>query len=417
MESDAGIRKALEDWRSWFSRTVDQLHDRDLGIKMPAKGGLALVGVRRSGKTSAAVKIANKLSSRVLYFNFEDPVFASNRDVKNLDRLIRIYEEDFNHLPEVVVLDEIQNIDHWHRWVRKQVDLARFRIIVTGSSAKMLSSDLASSLTGRVRTHEVAPLSFSECLNFPNATRAGTDVSHGALVHLYLKSGGFPEVLLSPEEERTGLLRQYLQDIIHRDVVNRHEVRFKTKLDQITIHLLTHSSCLFSYSSLKKAYSMGVETVENYVNWLQDAYLMFEVPRFHHNLKVQARDPRKIYAIDTGLRNAHSFTREEDLGRLAENAVYLELRRRGASICYGQFEGEVDFVLHESGVPISVLQVSYDDLYNGSTWEREVKGLVGAMKATGCKEGMIITKDREEKVAVDGSEFWLRPLWKWLVGL
>src|SRR3989338_2486955 len=168
MATRGSIRRALLEWMQWFRETNAQLKPRgDLPNFQPGLC-LALTGVRRSGKTFTAVEMAQhlKLSDSTFYFNFEDPVFLSDNRVENISILMELYEEETGHLPKLVILDEIQGIEGWERWVRKEVDLGRFQVIVTGSSSQLLSSEIATAISGRVIEHTVWPISFSEALSF-----------------------------------------------------------------------------------------------------------------------------------------------------------------------------------------------------------------------------------------------------------
>lgn len=188
--------------------------------------------------------------------------------------------------------------------------------------------------------------------------------------------------------------------------MGRHEIRSTHPLEQLTTYYFTNISSLHSYNSLKKAIQINTETA---------AFLFFEVKRYHHNLKVQSRDMKKIYCIDTGMRNVHAISPfNDDLGKLAENVVYVHLRRQGREVWYFSGASEADFVVTRLGKPQEVIQVCYSDMEADDTRERELGGLVEALDYTGLKSGTILTLSREEKLHKDGKDIELVPLFKWL---
>ena len=209
-------------------------------------------------------------------------------------------------------------------------------------------------------------------------------------------------LLMENEIDREKLLRQYLSDIVHRDIINRHAIRNKRALDLILTFYQTNLSSLHSYSSIKKAFGIPVDTIADYTAALGEAFLIFEVERFHQNLKIQTRDPRKVYVVDSGLRRVGARSAEADLGKLLENLVYLELRRRGKSAYYYQEKGEVDFVTTQGYEPESAIQVCAYGMDKEPTRTREVKALVDCLNALELAEGSIVTMDRDEIIESGG---------------
>lgn len=411
------LKSSLDEWNGWYERVHCEAIERSDVPSLPANHALALLGVRRSGKSWLAAAVAHRSGLRTLYYNFEDPLFYAEPGVAGMDTLLSVHTEYAGAEPELLVLDEIQNIDGWERWVRKAVELGRYRILVTGSSARLLSAELATALAGRTLTHEVWPLGLPEYLRFTN-TRCTSPAEHLAATRAFLGSGGLPEVVLQPDEpERRRILRQYVDDILLRDVISRHAIRSPRRLRQVVAYAMTHTACLFSHNRIKGAFGVDVQTSQDYLSYLQEAYLAFAVPRHHPNLKVQARDPQKLYVVDTGLRNAHTRSASEDIGRLAENAVYVELRRRGHDISYWRSpRGEVDFVLREGTDTIAALQVTWDSLGPGPTRERELRSLLACLEDLDLPTGTVLTLDRDEHVEVGGRRITLLPIYRFLLG-
>lgn len=416
MSTRGDLKKAVGDWTEWFQKFSRELIPRRNIPTFKHDLCLALIGVRRSGKTSTAVQIANELkkTDSTFYFNFEDPVFFSGTEVDSIDILISLFEELTGVSPTLIILDEVHHVERWERWVRKAIDIGRYQVIVTGSSSQLLSSEIATAISGRVIEHTIWPLSFSEYLSFikVNPTSEGNWVRE---LDNYLRWGGFPKIaLISEESERIMLLKQYLSDIVLRDVIARHSIKNQHALNQMVTWYLTGLSCLHSYNALRKAFGFSIELASTLTSYLSQAFLVFEMSRYHPNLKVQARDPKKIYVIDNGLRTVSLVSGREDWGRLAENVVYIELRRRGKEIYYFKEQKEVDFVITELGKPVEIIQVAYSNLDLSETKEREVSALIECLKSFGMKEGKILTSTYEHEEKIQGFKIKYIPLYAWL---
>ncbi len=414
MATRGELKKALQDWQQWLIKNSRLIVPRSLLVNQQKDLCLALTGVRRSGKSSMTVQLAQDLLEETFFFNFEDPIFFPGATVEVIDQLLLLYEEETGKKPKLVILDEIQNVQGWERWVRKAVDLGHYQVVVTGSSSHLLSSEIATAISGRVIEQTIWPLSFSEYLVFSNKEPSTKGTWLRALED-YLRWGGFPKVILTPDNnDRIILLKQYLSDIVLRDVVSRHSIKNRQALHQVVSFYLTGLSCLHSYNSLRKAFEISIELASTLTGYLEQAFLVFEMSRYHPNLKVQTRDPKKIYAIDTGLRTVSLQSNREDWGRLAENAVYLELRRRNKQVFYYKQEQEVDFIITELGKPVDAVQVCYCDLENLETRNREIKALLDCLKSLKLSSGKILTLSLEDKILKDGKTIHLIPLYQYL---
>ncbi len=414
MTTRGELKQALKDWLQWLHKNSHLIVIRSSLLSQQKDLCLALTGVRRSGKSSMTVQLALGRLEETFFFNFEDPIFFPGASVEVLDQLISLYEEETGKMPRLVILDEIQNVLGWERWVRKAIDLGHYQVVVTGSSSHLLSSEIATAISGRVIEQTIWPLSFSEYLAFLGKTPSTKGTWLRALED-YLRWGGFPKVILTPDEnDRIILLKQYLSDIVLRDVVARHSIKSQQALHQIVSYYLTGLSCLHSYNSLRKAFEISIELASTLTGYLTQAFLVFEMSRYHPNLKVQARDPKKIYVIDTGLRTVSLQSNREDWGRLAENAVYLELRRRGKQVFYYKQTQEVDFVITESGRPVDVIQVCYSDLEDQETRNREINALLECLHALDLPSGKVLTLSLEDVFFKEGKAIHLVPLYLWL---
>jgi predicted AAA+ superfamily ATPase len=223
-------------------------------------------------------------------------------------------------------------------------------------------------------------------------------------------------VLLQKTEQRKELLlRQYLSDIVHQDIINRYQIRNKRNLDRILIYYQTNVSSLHSYASIKKAFQIPTDTIADYTQALKDAFLIFEVERFHQNLKTQSRDPRKVYVADFGLRRVGARSPEADVGKLLENLVFLELKRRHAEIFYFKESQEVDFLITKNYSPRMAIQVCAYGMDTPTTRKREIAALLECMKFYKLEEGLIITMDRDEKISEQGKIITCCSALKWLM--
>lgn len=414
MTTRGELKKALQDWQQWLNKNSHLIVLRSSLLNQQKDLCLALTGVRRSGKSSMTVQLALGRLDETFFFNFEDPIFFPGASVEVLDQLLSLYEEEMGKMPKLVILDEIQNVQGWERWVRKAIDLGHYQIVVTGSSSHLLSSEIATAISGRVIEQTIWPLSFSEYLTFLGKTPATKGTWLRALED-YLRWGGFPKVILTPDEnDRIILLKQYLSDIVLRDVVARHSIKNQQALHQIVSFYLTGLSCLHSYNSLRKAFGISIELASALTGYLTQAFLVFEMSRYHPNLKIQARDPKKIYVIDTSLRTVSLQSDRENCGRLAENTVYLELRRRGKQAFYYKQAQEVDFIITELGKPVDAIQVCYSDLEDQETRNREINALLECLQALKLPSGKILTLSLEDVLIKEGKAIHLIPLYQWL---
>lgn len=399
------------------------------------KEAIAIVGVRRSGKSTLAKQfMAEKIQKglkkeETLYVNIEEPPFSSSLNLDLLDEIYSAYQEIISRKNGLIVLDEIQNIPAWEKWVRSKLENdPPAKIILTGSSAKLLSSEFSTVLSGRKVTLEVSPFSFGEFINY-----RGIDISAKynlvlkkdqilPLLREYLEFGGFPRVVAETTENKKVLLKEYFDSILLRDVSARYKIKEVNVLKALSTIILTQNASLVSIAKLTTAIQdsfkikVSLETVSRFMSYLESAYLVFFVPIFSYKIKEQMKYPRKVYCIDTGLRNAVSFRFLEDLGKLAENMVFLELRKSGKEVFYwkSRRDKEVDFVIKKGLMVDTLINVCWN-ISAPETKAREVNSLLEAMEEFNLKEGLIITEDYEVEEKLKGKTIKYLPLWKWLL--
>ena len=412
--------------KEFHETRLPELYERKLTIPETQKV-ISLIGLRRVGKTFYFYQLINNLiedsinPSQILYINFEDDRILP-LNVKELNMILEAYYELYpENSKETLYLffDEIQNIDNWELFIRRVYDKKNAKIYITGSSSKLLSKEIATSLRGRTLSYYLFPLSFEEFLRFRQVTLNKdfeyTDARFKVkkLFSEYLVGGGFPEVVLEAEELRQDILRNYFEMFIYRDLVERFSIRNTSLLKSLVKFLITNIGTTFSvnsfYRTIKKDMPVGKDTLMEYLSYLEDINLVYLVPIFSYSLKKQQVNPRKVYCIDNGLRNAVSFMFSKDEGRLAENLVFLELKRRREEPYYWKNKGEVDFVIKDRDSSLTAINVSYTDEID----ERETKALLEFADefSPKVKELILLTKDLEK---TEG-RIKIIPLWKWLI--
>jgi predicted AAA+ superfamily ATPase len=359
-----------------------------------------LTGVRRSGKSTLLKQLMRHLGS-LNYFNFEDSR-AAGFEVTDFS----IVEELFSELPgrkPILFFDEIQNVTGWERYARDAIDRKK-TVVITGSNANLLSRELGTKLTGRHLDYEVFPFSYREFLSYFNQTPCADSFLS------FISEGGFPGYLSIGKKE---VLSTLVSDILVRDIFSRYNLRNQEVYRRIVQFLLSNTGKEISFNSLKNTFEVGsASSVMDFLNYLIDAYLLFLVPRYDTSLKVQARNPRKVYAIDQGLVNFFSVSGSPDNGRLLENTVYLQLRRSGQEIWYFKGNKECDFICRKDKNTFSAIQVSWQ--VGQQNEKREVEGLLEAMNQLNLTDGIIITFDQEDKFVKEGKTIRLVPGWKWM---
>jgi hypothetical protein len=413
--------KIIDFWNK--SAKADSLFDRALVSKIDLKSKeiVDLVGPRRSGKSSILKLVIKKLKleDNFLYINFEDPFFVANNSEQVIEDLVEVFLEYFNQDLRYIFFDEIQEIPGWEKALRKFRDAKEYKIFVTGSSSKLLSSEIATSLTGRHQSYNVFPLSFSEFLAFKGVAASSkkdrilNEQKIEKNFDAFLLIGGFPEAAITGKKE---LLKNYFYDILQKDVVARHNIRDKGALEKMGVYLLSNLGKTVSMESLKKMLNLSYVSANAYLQNLKDAFLIFDVPQFSYSLKKQEKAFKKIYAIDTGLADAVSFKFSEDKGRMLENAVALELLKNKKDIFYYRGLGnlETDFVVKEKLKVKQLIQVCWS-LSEEKTKRREISGLVAAMREFKLKEGLILTYAEDEIIKIPEGKIFVRPAAKWLL--
>jgi len=373
---------------------------------------IVITGIRRCGKSTLLRQLSAQYAD-FHYINFDD------------DRLMDFTVADFPSLmlvfekitPEVKTLfvDEVQNVAGWERFIRRIHDEG-YKVFLTGSNANLLSQELGTRLTGRYMKITLFPFSFREFLQFSSIGTDRITVKKKAQVlagfDRYLSGGGFPDYLKSGDPE---YLKRIYDDILFRDIISRFGIREVKGFRQLAQYLVTNTANPATYNALRNTLGFkSVGSVRDYVGFLEEAYLIFEIFRYDFSLKKQYVSEKKLYCIDTGLRNAVAFRFSDDKGRLLENVVLIELLRRNKSVFFFKNPKECDFITEERGKITGAIQICFE--LTRENRERELAGLSAAMAVHGLDEGIVLTYLQEETIREGDAVIRVVPAWKWLIG-
>ena len=352
--------------------------------KLPDITSHALIvsGVRRCGKSTLLHQLLREKHPDAFYLNFEDTRLYDFEpsDFVRLDSLVTELGQT------VLFFDEIQIVDRWETYVRQKLDEG-CKIVITGSNASLLSRELGTKLTGRQITKELFPFSYSEFCAYRQAAPSA-DATRD-----YMAAGGFPEYVKSGLEE---IMHHFFEDILVRDIAVRYGVRDVRTLQRLALYLVSNVGRLITGNRLKTMFEAGsTSTIMDYLSYFEYTYLFQFVPKFSYSLRKQLINPRKVYAIDTGVVNANSGSFTDDFGSVFENLIFLHLRRNFKEIYYFAEKGECDFVISEKGTVKQVVQVCYD--LNHDNMDRELKGLFEAIAHFGLKEGTLVTFNQTDE--------------------
>ncbi len=428
----------LKDWNFW-EKDLNSGVSRDsylnvLNKMLPSQQVKIITGARRSGKSFIMRQMAKHLMANgvdkknILIVNFEDPGFV-DLNTKLIQQIFDTYLEDQSPKGDIYIfLDEVQEIPRWEKWVRMTQELDKANMIISGSNSKLLSGELATVLTGRHLDVTIMPLSFKEFLNFKNleiknnSGLIGKDIEVKKFMKEFLKFGSFPIVVLEEEKKKEALL-SYYDDTVNRDLIKRYRIRKTEKLRSLIKFYLGNIASPITFASSGKFLKMSAETTERFSDYLEASYLVFFLKRFSYKFKEQEKSPRKVYAVDTGVANIIGFRFSPNLGRLAENVVFLELKRRAYLNLFSEVyywkslaDEEVDFVVKEDTKVRELIQVCWS-MSDINTKKREIKALLKAMEEFKLKKGLIITEDFEGEEDHYGKKIQYMSLRRWLLGL
>jgi uncharacterized protein len=374
---------------------------------------IIISGIRRCGKSTLLKELK---TDDYYYVNFDDDRFV-NFSLEDFSKLKNILIELFGKHTNYI-FDEIQNIVGWERFIRRLNDEGN-KIFITGSNASMLSKELGTHLTGRHIMLKLFPFSFKEYLTFRkidikelNKLTNDEESLIKKYFNEYVQEGGFPEYLLTKNED---YLKTLFENILYRDIIVRHKLKSEKIIKECAIYSASNISKEISFNNLKKLTGLtSATTIKEYFEYFENSYLFFLINRYDCSLKKQIYHNKKIYVIDTAMSNLIGFKFSENIGRLVENIVFLELKRKDEEIYFNKNKYECDFLIKKEDKISSAIQVGIS-LKDEKTRTREINGLLEALQKFKLKTGLILSMDQEEEIMIEDKKIIIKPIWKWLL--
>ena len=375
-----------------------------------------VAGLRRVGKSTLMNEIRKDHLHESYFVNFDDERFFdfTIEDFQTMQELlIELYGER-----NIYFFDEIQNIHGWERFVRRLHDNGK-KVYVTGSNASMLSREMGTHLTGRHLSYSLYPYSFREFLRFKKyelpLLEVLTTVEKSTLkrhFNEYIEAGGIPEFVKNRDEL---YVKTLYENIIYRDIIARYNLKDEKALKTTAYFAASNIAKEISYNNVRKLTGLSsATTIKEYFEYLENSYLAYLLPRFSTSLKTQVYSNKKVYFIDTAIAKILGFRTSEDYGRILENMVFMELKRRNLEIYYHRENKECDFVIRNGYNIAEAIQVT-QSLENPDTRKREIEGLFEALETYDLSEGLILTDDTEDKIEIDEKKITVKPIWKWML--
>ena len=396
---------------------LERRSNQDMDLLLNSHLIKLITGPRRVGKsTQALLMLRNR---NFAYLNFDSQQLL---DAWDADLVMRMLDDVYPGY-EYLLLDEVQNLDAWDLWVSELYRLGK-NLVITGSNAKMLSSEMATALTGKYLKVEMLPFSLEEFFDW-NKLDLGKlnpeqQADASALMDDYLRNGGYPEVVASRQLTRT-YLDTLFDSIVWKDVAKRHSVRNVTDLNDLALYLVSNFCNPVSANELTEELGFSsVNTTKKFMDYLHEPYLFYYLPRYNNKLKLMKKAPRKVYVVDNGFVAAKAFSLSDNLGRLLENQVFVELLRQGYDTDKTMFyyrsrnDKEVDFVLRKGSHIEQLVQVCYD-MSNAKTEKREVDSLIECAVELNCRNLVIVTNNDERVIEKDGYRINVVPVAKWSI--
>lgn len=377
---------------------------------------LVISGVRRCGKSVLMQQIRAGQAEQDYCLCFDDDRLL-HFEVSDFQTMCEVFAEDFG-MQKTFYLDEVQLIEGWERFVDRLYSHHN-KVFITGSNAHLLSKELGTLLTGRHLTQELWPMSLLEFMELRNEKWQKSDLYTTAgkakllnLQNAYLKEGGFPQYL---QTQNPRYLKELYNDIIYRDIVARHKLQSDRQIREMTYYLASNFTHRFTYLSVAKATGIkSSETVQDYIRYLEEAYMVGVLTKYDYKVGEQLKSPKKIYFVDNALARQIGFSFSGNIGPRLENAVYVELRRQDKEVFYYQDKWECDFIVRENANITEAFQVTVS-MADTSTRQRELSGLVSAMDAFDLKEGIVVTVDESEELTLDdGRLIHVIPYYRWI---
>ena len=382
-------------------------------LKLP----MIITGLRRTGKSTLLKIIKKQLQLKekeCIYIDFNDERFV-NFDVEDFQKILDFLNEHEYSKKCYFFLDEIQEVDKWEKWVNRIKD--KYPIFITGSNSKLLSKEISTVLTGRSINLSLYPFSFKEFLKSKKISidKFKIDLNLQAKLRKefleFLSLGGIPKAIIENDKR---ILKELYENIIYRDIIKRFTPNLEKPIKEISIYLLSNISKELSIRSLSKTIKIkNLSTLKSILDTFEKAFLLFFINKFDFSIRKQIQNPRKVYCVDNGFVTNVGFRFSEDKGKILENLVFIELKRRNKEVYYFSDKGGCDFIIRE-GIKIKkAIQVCYE--LNDDNKEREINGVLEAMNKFKLKNGLILVYDQEDELKIKDKKIKIIPIWKWLL--
>lgn len=413
------LRQILYDQQNDFNKE-EVLVEREVSVSNAFIGNEIVIisGIRRCGKSTFLKLLAKKVQGIKIFINFDDVRFVDfdHIDFQHLHELIiEIYGNDTK---KYYFLDEVQNIHYWEKWVNNLYDHGN-KVFVTGSNATLLSSEISTFLTGRNKVIKLFPFSFKEFLRLKNyqeidlkkLTTVETSEIYNRFLEYFLL-GGFPLILRNNDLD---LSKQYFEDILNKDLINRYKIRDVKEIKDLILFLFSNVGSRYSYNTLRQVSGVkSLSTIKNYIDYFENVFLLSSVQKFDYSVKKQKVSPSKIYALDNSFLKTVAFNFAENLGRRLENLVFIELQRRGKEVYYHAYKKECDMVIKDKLKIVEAIQIT-TNFTMPDLKTREIDGLSDALFTYKLSEGLLLTLETEEIITRKDKKIIVKPVWKWLL--
>jgi uncharacterized protein len=411
------LKEILLDQKESFNNK-HHLIEREIETdKFISTGQVVIIsGIRRCGKSSLMFLIKEKMKLKEMdycYFNFDDERIIA--DVSIFEDLFNLHIELYGKEP-VLFFDEIQNIPYWEKFINRMYEKG-IKVFVTGSNARLLSSEISTSLTGRNKVLELFPFSFSEYLRYIGNSYDidSLTTKQKALIqkdfNKYFETGGFPLVV---KENDLELINTYFQDILYRDIISRYRLSQVNEIKEIGLYFASNIGKLFSYATLQTVTGIkSLSSIRDYLGYYKQSYLFFYLKKYDFSVKKQIMNHKKVYTIDQAFAHRLGFNFSGNKGRILENIIFLELLRQGNEVFYYAGKNECDFLIQEGLNITKAIQVAHT--LNAENMEREYNGLQEAMRIYNLKQGLLITSYIDDAYRLKDNAIEIIEAWRWLL--
>lgn len=414
------IQQVIIDQQAFLKKSSRGIIKRNIDIQSFLKGDEIIVisGIRRCGKSTLLKNLSKYTCYKTVYINFDDIRFI-DLCVQDYIKIEEIILELLDTEQICFLLDEIQNVPHWARWINNLYE-KQYKVFVTGSNADLLSGEISTYLTGRNKQINLFPFSFFEFLimkdSLPESKKLST-LQKTQIFNLwkeYFVLGGFPNVIKNKD---INLSAQYFDDIVHKHIIHRYKIREIKEFKNMIVFLFSNLGKNYSYSTLKKITEIkSLSTIKNYLDHLENSFLVYILSRFDYSISKQKLSSHKIYASDNIFLKSIAFNFSKNSGRRLENIVLIHLKRNYKEVFYHKNKHECDFIVKEGSKIIMAIQVTqfFDDPKQ-TNYEREINGLLEAMDMFDVKIGIILTENDSNILTINNKQIQILPVWEWML--